>query len=154
LQVRGHWVARAYFRREDAGLIDAEGWMNTGDVAVIEPGGAMRITDRGKDVIKSGGEWISSVELEKAALEHPDVAEAAVIGVAHPRWQERPLLLVVPMPGRTPGEAELRAWLAERVAKWWLPDAVRLVAELPRTATGKVRKAELRERYADVLLAR
>ena len=154
LQVRGHWVARAYFRREDAGLIDAAGWMNTGDVAVIEPGGAMRITDRGKDVIKSGGEWISSVELEKAALEHPDVAEAAVIGVAHPRWQERPLLLVVPAPGRTPGEAELRAWLAERVAKWWLPDAVRLVDELPRTATGKVRKAELRERYADALLAR
>ena len=153
LQARGHWIAAGYFRRDDPDLLDDDGWMNTGDVGVIEPDGMMRITDRDKDVIKSGGEWISSVDLENAALAHPDVAEAAAIAVAHPRWQERPLLLVVPAPGRTIGEHELRGWLAARVPKWWLPDAVRCVDELPRTATGKVRKNELRERYSDALAA-
>lgn len=152
LQIRGHWIASAYFRRDDPDLLDDAGWMNTGDVAVIRPDGAMQITDRSKDVIKSGGEWISSVELENAALAHPDVAEAAVIGVEHPKWQERPLLLVVPRPGAEIAPGALRRWMADRVAKWWLPDAVLVVEELPRTATGKVRKNVLREQYASCLL--
>ncbi len=150
LQVKGHWIASAYFRRDDPSLMDG-GWMNTGDVAAIRQDGAMRITDRDKDVIKSGGEWISSVDIENAALAHPDVAEAAAIAVAHPRWQERPLLLVIPAEGRGIDPEALLGWLGDRVPKWWLPDRILPVAELPRTATGKVRKNVLREQYADIL---
>ncbi len=148
LQTRGHWMAKGYFRQETVDLVDPEGWMETGDVATIDAAGAMRITDRSKDLVKSGGEWISSIDLENAAAGHPDVQEAAVIAVPHPKWQERPLLLVVPRPGTRPSAESLRAFLADKVAKWWFPDEVILVDALPHTATGKVLKTELRERYA------
>lgn len=148
LLVRGHWIAAAYFGQGDDTITDADGWFDTGDIATIDPDGYLRITDRAKDLIKSGGEWISSIALENAALGHPAVAAAAVIAVPHPKWQERPLLLVVPRPGAAPTPEELRAFLAERVAKWWLPDEVRVVESLPLTATGKVQKAVLRAQYA------
>ena len=150
LQVRGPWVIRQYFKA-DAPAVDAEGWFTTGDVAKIYPDGSLQITDRSKDVIKSGGEWISSIDLENAAVAHPEVREAAVIGVPHPRWQERPLLLIVPRPGAAPTREEILAFLAERVARWWLPDDVLMVAELPHTATGKLLKTVLRETYRDHL---
>ena len=149
LQVRGPWVVKRYFKA-DADAIDAEGWFDTGDVAVLHPEGTMQITDRAKDVIKSGGEWISSVELENAAIGCPGVAEAAAIGVPHPRWDERPLLIVVVKPGATLSEADIFAHLAGAVAKWWLPDRVLFVDELPHTATGKLLKTALRERYGRV----
>ncbi len=150
LKVRGFAVAKAYFGREEA-ILDETGFFDTGDVATIDAHGYMTITDRAKDVIKSGGEWISSIELENIAVGHPDVAEAAVIGVAHPKWDERPLLVVVPKPGRTPGKGELLDYLAPRVAKWWLPDDVVLVEAIPHTATGKIQKTALRERFRDHL---
>ncbi len=148
LLVRGAWVIRRYFKAA-ADAVDVDGWFDTGDVAVIHPDGTMQITDRSKDVIKSGGEWISSVELENAAVGHPLVAEAAAIGIAHPKWGERPLLLIVPKPGATVDPDELSRFLADRVAKWWLPDAIRTVEDLPHTATGKLLKTELRQRWAD-----
>ena len=151
LQVRGPWVVERYFRA-DAPAVDADGWFDTGDVAVMHPDGTMQITDRSKDVIKSGGEWISSVELENAAVGCAGVAEAAAIGVAHPKWDERPLLLVVRKPGSTVSAAEVRDHLAEHVAKWWLPDAVEFVDDLPHTATGKLLKTALRDRYKDYRL--
>ena len=150
LQVRGPWVVQRYFKAA-ADAVDAEGWFDTGDVAVLHPEGTMRITDRAKDVIKSGGEWISSVELENAAMGCPGVAEAAAIGVPHPRWDERPLLLVVRRPGAAASEADILAHLAGAVAKWWLPDRVVFVDELPHTATGKLLKTALRERYGSAL---
>jgi acyl-CoA synthetase (AMP-forming)/AMP-acid ligase II len=150
LQARGPWVTSGYFRRDDC-PIDADGWFSTGDVATIDARGYMQITDRAKDVIKSGGEWISSIELENAAMGHPGVAEAAVIGSAHPKWDERPLLIVVPR-GAPPDKAELIAHLSRHVAKWWLPDDVVFVDELPHTATGKVQKTALRERFRDYRL--
>ena len=146
LLVRGPWVLKRYFKAE-ADAVDADGWFDTGDVAVIHPDGTMQITDRSKDVIKSGGEWISSVELENAAMGHPAVAEAAAIGVEHPKWGERPLLLVVRKPGATVEADHVRAFLGERVAKWWLPDAIEFVEELPHTATGKLLKTRLREEW-------
>ena len=149
LQVRGPWVVQRYFKA-DAPAVDVDGWFDTGDVSVMHAQGVMQITDRAKDVIKSGGEWISSVELENAAVGCPGVAEAAAIGVHHPKWDERPLLLVVRKPGSAVGEAEVRAHLAGVVAKWWLPDAIVFVDELPHTATGKLLKTALRERYKDV----
>ena len=152
LQVRGPWIIRRYFRA-DADATDADGWFDTGDVAVLRPDGTMQITDRAKDVIKSGGEWISSVELENAAVGCPGVAEAAAIGIRHPRWDERPLLLVVRKPGSDVSEVDLQAHLARHVAKWWLPDAILFVDELPHTATGKLLKTALRERYRDYKLA-
>ncbi len=146
LLVRGPWVIRRYFKAgEDA--TDADGWFDTGDVSVIHPDGTMQITDRSKDVIKSGGEWISSVELENAAVGHPAVAEAAAIGVSHPKWGERPLLLVVRKPGAALEADDVRAYLSARVAKWWLPDAIEFVADLPHTATGKLLKTRLREEW-------
>jgi fatty-acyl-CoA synthase len=150
LQVRGPWVTSGYFRRDDS-PIDADGWFNTGDVATIDARGYMTITDRAKDVIKSGGEWISSIELENAAMGFPGVAEAAVIGTRHPKWDERPLLVVVPR-GAPPDKQALIAYLSGHVAKWWLPDDVVFVDELPHTATGKVQKTALRERFKDYML--
>ena len=150
LQVRGPWVTSGYFKRDDS-PIDAEGWFNTGDVATIDARGYMQITDRAKDVIKSGGEWISSIELENAAMGFPGVAEAAVIGAYHPKWDERPLLVVVPK-GAPPDKRALIDYLSGHVAKWWLPDDVVFVEELPHTATGKVQKTALRERFRDYKL--
>jgi fatty-acyl-CoA synthase len=152
LQIRGPWVVRRYFKAA-ADATDADGWFDTGDVAVLHPDGTMQITDRAKDVIKSGGEWISSVELENAAVGCPGVAEAAAIGVRHPKWDERPLLLVVRKPGAEVSEAAVREHLAGKVAKWWLPDAILFVDDLPHTATGKLSKLALRERYKDFALA-
>jgi fatty-acyl-CoA synthase len=147
LQVRGHACASGYLHRADISLLDAEGWLNTGDLAVIEPGNALRVTDRLKDVIKSGGEWISSIDLENAACSHPAVAEAAVIGVPHPRWQERPALYVVLKLGQQVTPDALRAHLATSVAKWWLPEEVLFTDSLPHYATGKVKKDILRAQY-------
>jgi acyl-CoA synthetase (AMP-forming)/AMP-acid ligase II len=154
LQVRGPWVAKAYFRDEDgsAAVFDADGWFSTGDVATIDADGYMQITDRAKDMIKSGGEWISSIDLENAAVGHPDVAEAAAIAITHPKWDERPLLVVVRREGAEVDKADVLAFLEGKVAKWWLPDDVVFVDELPHTATGKIQKTALRERFADYQL--
>ena len=152
LQVRGPWVTSGYYRAEGGKVLDKDGWFSTGDVAKIDGDGYVIITDRSKDVIKSGGEWISSIDLENAAVAHPAIQEAAVIGIAHPRWQERPLLVAVAKQGQTPTADELKAFLAERVAKWWLPDDVVFVEELPHTATGKLQKMKLRERFRDHVL--
>jgi fatty-acyl-CoA synthase len=148
LQVRGHACATGYLRRPDVQVLDRDGWLKTGDIAAIEAGSGLRITDRLKDVIKSGGEWISSIDLENAASSHPAVAEAAVIGVAHPHWQERPVIYVVLRAGHELSAEALHAHLAPTVAKWWLPDEVLFVDELPHYATGKVRKDVLRTQYA------
>jgi fatty-acyl-CoA synthase len=152
LLVRGPWIASGYFRGEGGQILDAEGFFDTGDVATIDPDGYMQITDRSKDVIKSGGEWISSIDLENAAMGHPAVAEAAVIGIAHPKWQERPLLVVVRKPGQELTREQMLGFLAAKVAKWWLPDDVAFVAELPHTATGKLLKTKLREMFRDYRL--
>ena len=151
LKVRGPAVAGAYYRSEDD-ILDDHGFFDTGDVATIDPAGYMQVTDRSKDVIKSGGEWISSIELENLAIGHPDVAEAAVIGVSHPKWDERPLLVIVPKPGRTPGREEMLAFMTGKVAKWWLPDDVVLVEAIPHTATGKIQKTALREMFKEYRL--
>jgi len=150
LKARGHWVASAYYRRDDAPALDDEGWLITGDVATINDKRELRLTDRAKDVIKSGGEWISSIDLENAAVGHPDIAEAAVIGVPHPRWQERPVLIVVRGEGGRVEAEALIAWLADHVAKWWLPEEVLFVDEIPHTGTGKIDKVRLRRRYAEL----
>jgi len=147
LMVRGPWVTRGYFKSEGPGVLDADGFFDTGDVATIDPDGYMQITDRAKDVIKSGGEWISSIDLECAAMGHPCVAEAAVIGVAHPKWQERPLLVVVKKQGKDVSRDELLAFMEGKVAKWCLPDDAVFVDELPHTATGKLQKMKLREQF-------
>jgi acyl-CoA synthetase (AMP-forming)/AMP-acid ligase II len=152
LQIRGPWVVKRYFKG-DADAVDADQWFDTGDVAILHPDGTMQITDRSKDVIKSGGEWISSVELENAAVGCAGVAEAAAIGVAHPKWDERPILLVVRKPGAAVTADEVRAHLGAHVAKWWLPDEILFVESLPHTGTGKILKAELRAQYKDYRLA-
>ena len=150
LQVRGPWVCRDYFKLEgSAGTHTDDGWFETGDVATIDENGYMAITDRTKDVIKSGGEWISSIELENTAMGHPGIAEAAVIGIAHPKWTERPLLVVVRAEGQDPGKDEILAYFDGKVASWWIPNDVAFVDELPHTATGKVKKIELRKQFAD-----
>ena len=151
LKVRGPSVARAYFK-EESDVLDAESYFDTGDVATLDPYGYMQITDRSKDVIKSGGEWISSIELENLAVGHPKVAEAAVIGVSHPRWDERPLLVVVLKDGQLATGDEMLAFLEGKVAKWWMPDDVVFVADIPHTATGKIQKTVLRERFKDYVL--
>ena len=151
--VRGPGVAAGYFKGEGGERLDAEGWFDTGDVGTIDEYGFLQITDRAKDVIKSGGEWISSIDLENIAVGHPDVAEAAVIGVPHPKWDERPLLVVVRKEGRSVSAAELLAYMQDKVAKWWLPDEVVFVEEIPHTATGKIQKTALRERFRDYRLA-
>tara|TARA_R110002072_G_scaffold10522_8_gene48845 strand:- start:12738 stop:14366 length:1629 start_codon:yes stop_codon:yes gene_type:complete len=148
LKVRGPWVCSSYFKLEGSDAHAEEGWFETGDVATIDPDGYMAITDRTKDVIKSGGEWISSIEVENVATDHPKVAEAAVIGHYHPKWSERPLLIVVRGPqGKDLTAEEMLAWFEGRIAKWWTPDAVQFADELPHTATGKVQKVKLREIY-------
>ena len=154
LHVRGPWIASGYFRSEGGEVLDSDGFFPTGDVANIDPDGYVQLVDRAKDVIKSGGEWISSIDLENAASAHPAVAEAAVIGIAHPKWQERPLLIVVKRPGAQVTGEELLAFLANRVAKWWLPDDVAFVDSLPHTATGKLLKTQLREQFKGYVAAR
>ncbi len=155
LLVRGPWVIDRYFRGEDDPLrYDATGlgWFPTGDVATIDADGFMQITDRTKDVIKSGGEWISSIDLENLAVGHPAVAQAAVIGIAHPKWDERPLLIVVRKPGAQVDAAELLRYYEGKVAKWWLPDDVQFVESIPLGATGKILKTRLREQFRDYRL--
>ena len=153
LQVRGPWICSDYFKLEGGGGSHTDdGWFDTGDVATIDPQGYMAITDRTKDVIKSGGEWISSIELENAAMGHPAVAEAAVIGVAHPKWTERPLLVVVVADGQTLDKEQILAFFKGKVADWWIPNDVAVVDELPYTATGKIKKIELRRQFADYAL--
>lgn len=152
LVVRGPAISSAYHRDEGGEILDAEGFFDTGDVATIDERGFMQITDRSKDVIKSGGEWISSIELENAAVGHPDIAEAAVIGVAHPKWTERPLLILVAKAEARPDANAMRAFLSGKVAKWWMPDDVVYVDEIPHTATGKIQKRTLREQFADYKL--
>ena len=149
LHVRGPWIASGYFKNEGGEVLDAEGYFPTGDVATIDPDGYLQLVDRAKDVIKSGGEWISSIDVELCANSHPGVAEAAVIGVAHPKWQERPLMLIVRRAGTSVTTDELMSHLASHLAKWWLPDDILFVDELPHTATGKLLKTRLREIYKD-----
>ena len=151
LKTRGPAVARAYHRLDNP-ILDEEGFFDTGDIATIDRHGYMQITDRSKDLIRSGGEWISSIELENVAVGYPDVAEAAVIGVRHPKWDERPLLIVVAKPGKVIDKGALVAFMGGKVAKWWLPDAVVIVPAIPHTATGKILKSELRQRFADYRL--
>jgi fatty-acyl-CoA synthase len=152
LKVSGPAVAKAYFKGEGGEILDDNGFFDTGDVATIDPNGYMQITDRAKDVIKSGGEWISSIDIENLAVGHPDVAEAAVIGVAHPKWDERPLLIVVPREGKSPKSDEVLGYLQGRIAKWWMPDDMQTVKEIPHTATGKINKLKLRETFKDYKL--
>ena len=151
LLVRGPTVVERYFKSNESAL-DNNGWFDTGDVAKIHPEGAMEIVDRSKDVIKSGGEWISSIDLENAAVGHPSVAEACVIGVLHKKWDERPLLLVVKVEDQDLSKEEMLAFLEDKVAKWWLPDDVIFVTELPHTATGKLLKTDLRDQYKEHLI--
>ncbi|PJI95475.1 fatty-acyl-CoA synthase [Acidovorax sp. 69] len=148
LMVRGQWIVSRYHKAERSALVD--GWFPTGDIATISPQGVVQIRDRTKDVIKSGGEWISSIDLENAAMAHPEVAMAAVIGVKHPRWDERPLLFIVRKPGQPLDKPQILDFLAQRVAKWWLPDDVLFVDSLPLGGTGKVQKNELRQRHGSV----
>ncbi|MFZ3006082.1 MAG: long-chain fatty acid--CoA ligase [Phenylobacterium sp.] len=148
LQVRGPWVSSAYFKNEGAQAFTDDGWFDTGDIATLDAEGYLRLTDRAKDVIKSGGEWISTLDLEDAVSSHPAVAMAAAIGVPHPKWDERPLLLVTLRPGQTADPEELKAHVAVRVAKWWTPDEVRIVDALPIGPTGKVLKRELRDQLS------
>jgi acyl-CoA synthetase (AMP-forming)/AMP-acid ligase II len=152
LQTRGAAVVQRYFKK-DEDCVDADNWFDTGDIAVIHPDNTLRLTDRAKDVIKSGGEWISSIELENAAVGCPGVLEAAAIGIPHPKWDERPLLLIVRDDGSDVCEADIREYLCGEVAKWWLPDAIEFVEELPHTATGKLSKKDLRDRYRDFRFA-
>ena len=147
LQVRGPWIVGEYYK-SDKPTLTADGWFDTGDVATIDPEGFMQITDRSKDVIKSGGEWISSIEIENVALMHPDVANAAVIGVPHPKWDERPLLIVEPKKGVSPDAKAISAFVNERLPKIAWPDAVEFVEAIPLGATGKVLKTELRKMFA------
>jgi acyl-CoA synthetase (AMP-forming)/AMP-acid ligase II len=150
VQVRGPWIARSYYNDDrGAASFTADGWLRTGDVAAVSPDGYVRLVDRTKDLIKSGGEWISSVELENHLMAHPDVAEAAVIAVPSERWMERPLACVVLKPGARLTRDEVMEWLAPRVPKWWLPDDVEFIDEIPKTSVGKFSKKDLRDRYGD-----
>ena len=148
LMVRGHWVVASYYKADPSALVD--GWFPTGDIATINADGVMQIRDRTKDVIKTGGEWISSIDLENVAIGHPAVAMAAVIGVKHPKWDERPLLFIVPKAGQTVSKEDILGFLAERVAKWWVPDDVVFLDALPVGGTGKVQKNDLRKQYGGV----
>jgi fatty-acyl-CoA synthase len=152
LLVRGPWITSGYFKGEGGEVLRDGNWFPTGDVATLDPDGYMQITDRSKDVIKSGGEWISSIDLENAAMAHPEVAEAAVIGIRHPKWDERPLLIIHRKPGATVDKKELIEFLGTKVAKWWLPDDVQFVDAIPHTATGKILKTRLREDFKDYKL--
>lgn len=149
LQVRGPWIAKSYYKHDDRSAWQ-DGWFDTGDVATIDAQGYMAIVDRAKDVIKSGGEWISSIDVENIAVGHPAVAECAVVGVPHPKWDERPLLLVVKKPGHEVTKEQMLEFLSDKIVKWWMPDEVLFVTELPHTPTGKLLKRDLRETYRDV----
>jgi len=152
LKVRGPWIVGRYFKGDGGDVLDPGGWFDTGDVATLDERGYMQITDRSKDVIKSGGEWISSIELENAAVGCPGVAEAAVIGLPHPKWDERPLLIVIRKPGSDVAKEDVLAHLKDRIAKWWMPDDVVFVDSIPHTATGKIQKTALREQFRDYRL--
>ena len=152
LMVRGPWITSGYFKGEGGDVLNEGGWFDTGDVATLDPEGYMQITDRAKDVIKSGGEWISSIDVENMAMGHPAVAEAAVIGIAHPKWDERPLLVVVRKQGVEASQQDILHFLEGKIAKWWMPDDVVFVEEIPHTATGKIQKVTLRERFKDYVL--
>ena len=152
LKVRGPAVAKAYYKGEGGEAFDKDGWFDTGDVATMDQYGYMQITDRAKDVIKSGGEWISSIDVENLAVGHSKVAEAAVIGISHPKWDERPLLVIVLKKGETVTKEELLEFMQGKIAKWWMPDDVVFVEEIPHTATGKIQKITLRQRFKDYRL--
>ena len=152
LKVRGPAVAKAYYKGEGSEAFDKDGWFDTGDVATMDQYGYMQITDRAKDVIKSGGEWISSIDVENLAVGHSKVAEAAVIGISHPKWDERPLLVIVLKKGETVTKEELLEFMQGKIAKWWMPDDVVFVEEIPHTATGKIQKITLRQRFKDYRL--
>jgi acyl-CoA synthetase (AMP-forming)/AMP-acid ligase II len=145
LLVKGPWIIDHYYKSDSSPLVD--GWFPTGDVATLDADGYIQITDRSKDVIKSGGEWISSIDLENVAVGHPAVAEAAVIGVYHPKWDERPLLIIVRKPGQDVSREEILKFYEGKIAKWWMPDDVAFVDQLPHTATGKLLKTKLREDF-------
>jgi acyl-CoA synthetase (AMP-forming)/AMP-acid ligase II len=149
LMVRGPWITSGYFKGEGGSILDEDGWFDTGDVATIDPDGYMQITDRSKDVIKSGGEWISSIDIENEAVGIPGIAEAAVIAVAHPKWDERPLLLAIKEADADVTKEKIIEHLGKTLAKWQLPDDVVFVEELPHTATGKLLKTKLRSKYKD-----
>jgi len=148
IQVRGPWIIDSYYRGAGPDSFTDDDWFRTGDVGHIDDDGYMTITDRSKDVIKSGGEWISSIDLENAVMGHPDVALAAAIGLPHPKWQERPLLIIQPRPDTNPTADSVKEYLSTRVPKWWLPDAVEFIEEMPIGATGKILKTKLREMFA------
>jgi fatty-acyl-CoA synthase len=152
LQCHGPWIAAGYYRGATPEQFTDDGWLRTGDVAAVDPHGSIRLVDRTKDLIKTGGEWISSVDLENQLMSHPAVAEAAVIGVPHPKWQERPLACVVVKPGEQVTKEELMEYLTPRVAKWWLPDDLVFIDEVPKTSVGKFSKKDLRTRFADYQL--
>jgi fatty-acyl-CoA synthase len=152
LKVRGLAVAQSYYKGEGGEVFEKDGWFDTGDVATMDQYGYMQITDRAKDVIKSGGEWISTIDLENLAVGHPKVAEAAVIGVAHPKWDERPLLVIVLKKDQTASKEDILGFMQGKTAKWWMPDDVVFVDEIPHTATGKIQKITLRQRFKDYVL--
>jgi fatty-acyl-CoA synthase len=152
LKVRGPAVAKAYYKVDNDPVFEQDGWFDTGDVATMDRYGYMQITDRAKDVIKSGGEWISTIDLENLAVGHPKVAEAAVIGVAHPKWDERPLLVIVLKKGESASKEDILAFMQGKTAKWWMPDDVVFVDEIPHTATGKIQKITLRQQFKDYVL--
>ena len=149
LEVRGPWVASSYYREAAPGeKFTTDGWLKTGDIVAIGENGCIEIKDRSKDVVKSGGEWISSVALENALMGHPSVLEAAVIAVPDEKWMERPFAYVVPKPGKTVTHDELKEFLADKFVKFWIPDGYAIVAELPKTSVGKFMKSALRDLYA------
>jgi fatty-acyl-CoA synthase len=152
LLIRGPWIAAEYYKDDRSPQSFQDGWLRTGDVCKITPEGYIRITDRAKDVIKSGGEWISSLDVENELMAHPEVAEATVVGLKHVKWQERPAAFVVPVAGSDVTEEDLMEHLSSRVAKWWLPDKITFVDEIPKTGTGKFDKKVVRDQYADLLM--
>jgi fatty-acyl-CoA synthase len=152
LMVRGPWIISEYFSGDGGHILDADGWFDTGDVATLDPHGYMQITDRAKDVIKSGGEWISSIDLECEAVGCPGVSEAAVIGLPHPKWDERPLLIIVRKESSEVSKKDVLSYLDGKIAKWWMPDDVVFVEAIPHTATGKIQKTVLREQFRDYRL--
>jgi acyl-CoA synthetase (AMP-forming)/AMP-acid ligase II len=151
LLIRGPWIAAEYFKDDRSKYSFVDGWLRTGDVCKITPDGYIRITDRAKDVIKSGGEWISSLDVENEIMAHPHVAEATVVGLAHPKWQERPVAFVVPRPGLDLSEDDVKDFIAPRIASWWMPDQVIFIDAIPKTGTGKFDKKVVRDEYKDLL---